>query len=162
MGDCDTTSMGCGGGEPSSAYNYLIQAGGQESEAAYPYHAVNQQCAFNASDVRLRIASWKKATSWYSESTLHSNLAAWGPLSICVDAANWQHYKSGVMDRFQCAVVNRLDHCVQLVGIALNATTPYWQVRNSWGTGWGLSGYIRLEYGWDVCGIANQATTPVV
>ena len=32
------------------------------------------------------------------------------------------------------------------------------QVRNSWGTGWGESGFIRLAYGADTCAITTIPT----
>ena len=32
------------------------------------------------------------------------------------------------------------------------------QVRNSWGTRWGESGYIRLSYGSNTCKITDDAT----
>lgn len=38
-----------------------------------------------------------QATSGYSETILQQNLVGWAPLSICLDAANWQDYTSGVM-----------------------------------------------------------------
>jgi len=48
-----------------------------------------------------------------------------------------------------------VDHCVQAVGI--DTANGYWKVRNSWGTSWGESGYIRLAYGADTCAIASDA-----
>jgi len=86
--------------------------------------------------------------------------ASVAPLSICVDAEPWQHYSSGVMMRSQCGT--SLDHCVQIEGYDTSASTPYWNVRNSWGTAWGEKGYIRLQYGQNTCGMAEEATTAVV
>lgn len=34
----------------------------------------------------------------------------------------------------------------------------YLQVRNSWGTGWGEDGYIRLSYGSNTCKINDDPT----
>jgi len=56
----------------------------------------------------------------------------------------------------------QLDHCVQLVGYDMTQSTPFWSVRNSWGTDWGESGYIRLQYGQDTCGVAEEVTTSVI
>jgi len=36
-----------------------------------------------------------------------------------------------------------------------------WNVRNSWGTDWGYSGYLYVERGYDLCGIADEVTIPV-
>jgi len=46
---------------------------------------------------------------------------------------------------------------VQLVGYDATASTPYWKVRNSWGTSWGENGFIRLPMGVNSCGIADEA-----
>ncbi len=60
----------------------------------------------------------------------------------------------------ECAYINLLDHCVQLVGYNTTDTSnQYWmydivyrielidwfRVRNSWGTNWGVDGYIYLQ-----------------
>jgi len=156
--DCDGSDGGCEGGEPPTAYDYVISAGGLESAAYYPYTGEDGVCAFNKSDVSAKIKSWAYSTTWYSESELRANLVTKGPLSICVDAANWQDYESGVMDWEECAWINFLDHCVQLVGYDTTAPTPYWIVRNSWNTDWGIKGYILLAMGDDTCGIAHEST----
>jgi len=160
--DCDNNDGGCDGGDPPTAYEYVISAGGMDTEAYYPYTGEDGQCKFSASKVAAKISNWKYATEWYSETTLQQNLVSWAPLSICLDAANWQDYTSGVMTWEECAWVNQLDHCVQLVGYDTTQSTPYWIVRNSWGTDWGINGFIWLQMWEDTCGLAHEATCAVV
>jgi cathepsin F len=160
--DCDNSDGGCDGGNPPTAYDYVIKAGGLDTEASYPYTAEDGQCAFKSNAIGAKISNWKYATEWYSETTLQQNLVSWAPLSICLDASAWQDYVSGVMTWTECAYVNLLDHCVQLVGYNSAASTPYWMVRNSWGTDWGINGYIWLQMGEDTCGLAHEATSAVV
>jgi len=156
--DCDDYDDGCGGGNPPTAYQYVQQAGGQETEKDYPYIGEDGNCAFKRSEVYSKVQNWKYACDSEDEPTLLQNTYTYGPTSICVDAANWQDYESGVMTAWQCAWINLLDHCVQAVGWNLEASTPYWSVRNSWSTDWGESGYIRLEYGANTCGLTQEAT----
>jgi len=160
--DCDTTSDGCDGGETGSAYKYLIGTGGEESEQSYPYEGQDGTCQFQKSLVVATISDYKMATSFYDEHTLQNNLVAWGPLSVCVDASAWQDYVNGIMTHDECAFINILDHCVQLVGYNTTSGTPYWIVRNSWNTDWGIEGYIYLEMWHDTCGIAHDATWPTI
>jgi len=155
--DCDKRDGGCNGGNPPTAYEYIIEAGGQDTEASYPYHAVNQACQFKAADVEAKIASYKTISN---EDAMKTATATVAPLSICVDASQWQFYSSGVMTPSQCGT--SLDHCVQIVGYDTAANPPYWNVRNSWGTDWGMSGFIRLEYGHNTCGLTEETTTAVV
>merc|ERR1712151_120050 len=49
------------------------------------------------------------------------------------------------------------NHCVQLVGYDKTDAVPYWKLRNSWGNSWGEGGFIRLEVGKNLCGLANDA-----
>jgi len=161
--DCDTIDgvQGCNGGYTESAYDYIIQAGGQEPESDYPYTAKNGVCKFNAKDVDAKISAFSSITK--DETTLSTNLVSMGPLSICLDAAHWQDYQSGILTNLQCCPPFgscQMDHCVQLVGYNNTASMPYWIVRNSWNTNWGIQGYIYLEMNKDTCGIANDVTWP--
>jgi len=158
--DCDTTDGGCNGGDTITAFEYVIKAGGQDTEASYPYKAVNEACHFKPADVEAKITSYKYATTTHNEDEMKTATATVAPLSICVDAETWQFYTSGVMKSSQCG--KDLDHCVQITGYDTSAATPYWEVRNSWGTDWGEKGFIRLEYGANTCGLADEATTAVV
>jgi len=157
--DCDTEDDGCNGGDTPTAYEYIIKAHGQDTEKAYPYKARDQTCAFKPANVYTTISSYKYATKTKNEEEIKTNLVAWAPLSICVDAASWQDYSDGVMTHKECG--KSLDHCVQLTGFDVSGSKPFWNVRNSWGTNWGENGYIRLEYGQNTCGMADEATTAV-
>jgi C1A family cysteine protease len=156
--DCDTTDLGCDGGNPPTAYDYVQSAGGLDDEKDYPYTAQDGTCAFKSSAVVAKITGYKYATDG-DEGTMKDNLASWAPLSICVDARYWQDYQIGVMTEWQCDWIVQLDHCVQAVGYDTTASTPFWIVRNSWGTDWGENGYIRLQYGTNTCGLTQEATT---
>lgn len=161
---CDHKDYGCGGGEPNTAWEYIINAGGLEDYQDYPFSSGDGKtgyCQFNAKDIVATMKDWQ----WVSrapkqnESGMVSALYNYGPYSICVDASSWQTYRSGIVTK-NCGT--RLDHCVQLVGYNTSNGIDYWVVRNSWGKFWGEAGYIWIERGKNLCGIANEASRPCI
>ena len=150
---CDPYDAGCGGGNTETAYRYVESVKGLENEVDYPYTAKTGTCESSKRKMVIGISDWSYVGR-SDEKTMSSYIGSTGPLSICVDAESWNSYKSGVMT--QCG--HSLDHCVQLVGMDLGASTPYWKVRNSWGTSWGEDGFIRLEYGKSMCALDNDPT----
>jgi len=151
---CDTTSDGCGGGWTYSAYEYLMGCGGQDSYASYPYYAENTACQFNPSAVQSKVNSW----AWVgqgSEPTMLNYVQSTGPLSICVDASTWQYYNGGVVT----SCPTQIDHCVQITGYGTYDGLQVWVVRNSWGTSWGYSGYLYVEYGQNMCAISSYPSS---
>lgn len=92
------------------------------------------------------------------------------PVSVAIEAdrSAFQLYKSGVFTSVSCGT--QLDHGVLVVGYgtangtdaggAAGEPLDYWKVKNSWGPSWGESGYIRIQRGGDLCGIAMQASYP--
>jgi len=160
--DCDKVDGGCNGGDTITAYKYVIDAGGLEPEKDYPYKGVDERCHFDKNKVYSRISSFKYAAHKGDEKQMMEHVYDEAPLSICLDAENWQHYKSGIMTGPQCARHVTLDHCVQVIGYDHSNNPPYWIVRNSWGTDWGMRGLIRLEYGHNTCGLTDEATTAVI
>jgi len=145
---------GCAGGKPETGYTYA--EGGLETDADYPYTSgdkgVTGTCQSDPSKFVVKTTSYTNvANSASDEAKMGSYVAGTGPLSIVVDASEWSTYTGGIMTT--CG--QDLDHAVQAVGI--NTEEGYWKVRNSWGTSWGESGFIRLAYGKDMCGIASDA-----
>ena len=156
---CDGTSFGCNGGWTESAYKYVQKAGGLAQEKDYPYtsgsNGVTGSCKENKDDFVVTVTGFR---SVMYEASMGSYVSKTGPLSVCLDASTWSTYTGGIMK----SCPKQVDHCVQAVGVQTGGSDPYWKVRNSWGTGWGESGYIRLSYGDNTCNIDNDATYTTV
>ncbi|EFA81557.1 hypothetical protein PPL_05546 [Heterostelium album PN500] len=155
--DCDPYDGGCGGGDPMTAYQYVQSAGGITTNTDYPYTATDGTCYAQNTPKFTQIASYGYASNKGNETELKQAIAARGPLSICVDAETWMNYQSGVLNS-NCP--DELDHCVQIVGydVEQSTNTPYYIVRNSWGTDWGMEGYILVGEGQNLCGITDEVT----
>ena len=162
--DCSYTygNLGCNGGLMDDAFKYIIANKGLTTEANYPYTARDGLCnKSKASAVAASISSYTDVSP--NNPTALQNAVAQQPISIAVDAAGtqWQLYKSGTITK-NCGT--SLDHGVLIVGYDTTASPPFWTVKNSWGTSWGLAGYIQIEIssGAGVCGINMQPSYPVV
>jgi len=154
---CDTTDYGCSGGWPYNAYQYVMGAGGMELNSKYPYTAQNGACEFQRSAVVAKISSWEYVTQNQDEDQMRNYLVAKGPLSVCVDASSWSFYTGGVYPASSCTT--SIDHCVMATGY--DVTGGYWIIRNSWGTSWGINGYMHLQYGADACAVAQVVTSSI-
>jgi len=152
--DCDTTDGGCNGGETQTAYAYVYSAGGMDTESAYPYSGGGSSCNFDASGVVAKISS-ENGIAINGEDGIYQQASTAGPVSVCVAASTWQNYQGGILTSCDTQV----DHCVQLTGYnSYGQSGAYWNVRNSWGSDWGESGYIWVAIGQDLCQIGDDAT----
>jgi cathepsin F len=164
--DCDKGrgDEGCNGGDTPTAYQYVMAAGGMDTMKVYPYTGEDDTCNFQSSGVAAKISSWTYITSNKNETEMMEKLVLKGPLSICVDATTWQFYVGGAITSL-CG--DDLDHCVLVTGFEdyvdlLGYTIPVWLIRNSWGSDWGESGYLYVERGQNLCGVADEVTIPII
>lgn len=144
---------GCNGGQYEQAIQYVIANKGITSETNYPYLTRDGVC--NKSKASQIVATMSSLTKVAVDNpTALQNSVAQQPTSVSVDAGAfaWQHYTSGTITSL-CGT--NLDHDVLVVGYDTTASTPYWIVKNSWGTDWGMSGYLQIEIssGKGLCGI---------
>lgn len=151
--ECDRTSLGCNGGLQERAYKYVKRTGGIETEEAYPYISGEAGEADSChSDSSKYVLSLDGYETLKTEADMTSYVKSTGPVSIAIDASTWSTYTGGILA--DCGT--EINHAVQLVGVDTSA--GYWKVRNSWSESWGESGYIRLAYGADTCGITYDVT----
>jgi len=161
---CDKVDSGCSGGLMDNAYTWLVTGRGGKNtgkivtEAAYPYTSGGGSSGTCKSVKGMAdgatITGHKDIT--HTEAQMAAYVSASGPLPIAVDAqSHWQTYTSGVVSS---CTGKSLDHGVLAVGY----TSDYWIVKNSWGPSWGESGYIRLAYGSNQCGLNQSPTAAVV
>jgi cathepsin L len=163
--DCSTSqgNDGCNGGLMDDAFQYVIQNNGIDTEASYPYTATGPNtCQYSTSSIGDTISSYKDVTSG-SESALLTAVNQ-QPISVAIDASqqSFQMYSGGVYYEPACSST-QLDHGVLAVGYGTDSSnTAYWLVKNSWGTDWGMNGYIQMSRNKNNnCGIATMASYPI-
>jgi KDEL-tailed cysteine endopeptidase len=163
--DCSQAegNAGCAGGLMDQAFEFIISNKGLCTEQAYPYTASDGSCVESQCKSAVTITGYKDVAQ-NNEPQLQAAVAQ-QPVSVAVDAsANfWQFYGGGVAPTSQCGT--SLDHGVLATGYGELSGKPYWIVKNSWGTDWGVGGYILLERGTasgkpGCCGIAMQPSYP--
>jgi len=162
--DCSTAqgNMGCQGGLMDQAFQYIISNNGIDTEASYPYTATGpNSCEFSSSNVGAMLKSFTDVASG-DENALQTAVTQ-QPVSVAIDASqpSFQLYQSGVYNEPACSS-SQLDHGVLAVGYGSDSSnTAYWIVKNSWGTGWGMQGYIWMSRNaQNQCGIATAASWP--
>jgi C1A family cysteine protease len=153
---CTYAYNGCNGGNPQTAYtNAMQKQGGEEDNADYPYTMNCASCGTKSTIKRyVTTSGYKNMPSMSLQSTL-----AGGPPSVCVAAESWNTYNGGVVTNCPGTV----DHCVQAVGYTIMSTqaASYFIVRNSWGTSWGIQGYIYLSMAGDTCLVQSDINYPI-
>ncbi|WAR09035.1 CPL1-like protein [Mya arenaria] len=147
--DCSRSygNKGCGGGLKDQAMLYVRDAGGIESENAYPY---TDSCSLADSQ-----SPWQLRR-------LMDAVASQGPIAVSIKVnKKFQNYDGGIFYNSSC-ISAEAGHAVLAVGYG---STPgeYWLVKNSWGPRWGEQGYIRMARNkGNVCGIARSPVFPTV
>ena len=162
--DCSTSqgNQGCDGGLMDQAFEYIISNGGLTTEDDYPYTAQDGTCnTIKSKLVAAKVSSYTDVTPNSSAALLAA--IAQQPVSVAVEADQlvWQFYFGGVVTK-NCGT--NLDHGVLAVGYDTTVSPAYYLVKNSWGTGWGIQGYLKIAVldGNGVCGIQMQPSYPVV
>ncbi|WP_228489244.1 C1 family peptidase [Raineyella fluvialis] len=145
-----------GGWWPDAAMDGLKQ--GIVDAACYPYTGANEACN-PCGDWQNRLT---KITGWHKATTLadmKAFISTVGPMTACFTVYEdfYYHYTGGVYT-YNSSTAGKVigGHCICIVGYDDNQQC--WIAKNSWGSGWGESGYFRMSYG--SCGLDAQMWAP--
>jgi len=158
------SNMGCNGGLPSQAFEYIKHAGGIELGTDYVYTGRDGTCRFNAAKIAARVTGEVNITEG-AESELFDAVTNSGPVAIAFQVVgDFQSYRSGVYDSTRCkSGPMDVNHAVLVVGYNTDTASgkPYWIVKNSWGTSFGMAGYFNMVRNKNMCGISTCASYPL-
>ena len=176
-------------------HNIMDWGGGVDTFKSYGYrdmNCVSWDALCNPSMLDPRCAYWSPPHKCQHNHTSVANVTSYkhtlvgnetdlllallgGPIAVAMDASqgSFSSYTSGVYSSPRCqSDKDGLDHAVLLVGYGVEpprsgvTPTPYWLVKNSWGSGWGIDGFFKIlrsetESG-NMCGLATDASYPQV
>ncbi|KAK6620832.1 hypothetical protein RUM43_011128 [Polyplax serrata] len=164
--DCseDYGNNGCHGGLAMYTYDYILSNKGLNNETVYPYEGKDGKCRYKPEQSIVTMKDYVKVTP-FDENELKLAVAT-GPVSASFNTNpdSFKMYKSGIYEDVECNA-NSLNHAMAVVGYGVDYKTnkQYWLVKNSWGTDWGMDGYIKMaRNAGNMCGIATRPVFPNV
>jgi len=161
LNDCNYQGWNCEtGGDTAHAYHYNTLARNQSQigavlESSDPYKGYDSTCKRYSHPYSLSGWSYVPAGgNDYSTPTvdqIKTAILTYGPVttSVCADDG-WFNYTGGYVYNPPVGTWSsncgsgQTNHMVVLEG--WNDSTQSWIVRNSWGSDWGESGYMRIKY----------------
>lgn len=150
---CNPYGSGCNGGWAGAAYYIFMHVGGI-LEGCMPYEASDAvPCSQDQYLKFTDIDNWVSVMNNLDQikTAIYTN----GPVCTSVDANDaWDGYSGGVIT----APGSGTNHLVLIVGWDDRmGAGGAWVVKNSWGAGWGDSGYCYVAYG--ACNIGTGVTS---
>uniref|UniRef100_A0A915PQQ5 Cathepsin L-like n=1 Tax=Setaria digitata TaxID=48799 RepID=A0A915PQQ5_9BILA len=172
--DCSSNDIygneGCDGGLMMDAFRYVADNDGIDTEKSYPYEGYQRKFCDYSNQTRGTTALGSKLLPEGDELQLQIAVAKIGPISVAINAAMVQFYKKGIFSSPTCS--KSIDHAMLAIGYGTdkvklkNGSTKivdYWLIKNSWGSGWGDDGYLKLARNQDnMCGIGFYSCYPLV
>ena len=156
---------GCKGAWASGYVSWLIADKPKlASEETYNYTAGVGTCRTDYEELYQGAKISRSYSGKGNEESLKALVYKHGAVLVTVAAhgtyshGNFIRYRGGVFSG--CSKLDKVNHAVVVVGYGTTEEgLDYWLVKNSWGTGWGDQGYIKIQRGVNMCGIGTTQTT---
>ncbi|MHC1742948.1 MAG: C1 family peptidase [Syntrophobacteraceae bacterium] len=150
---CNRSGWSCSGGWWAHDYHWdeapvNDSQSGAVLESDFSYRASNAACG-GPYNHPYRLTKWSYVAGGPHPTVqaIKQAIFMYGPVAAAVYVGpKFQAYSSGIFNVNESGTVN---HAIALVGWNddLGPDNGYWILRNSWGAGWGESGYMRIRYG---------------
>jgi hypothetical protein len=151
--DC-SPEANCLGNWVQNAYDRLIDPGAA-TERARPYKGEQQQCKANLQRPYRAVvwapldADWSRVMS---PEEIKENLCNFGPLAAHIYATpSFLAYTGGVYSGLE-PVTHESEGYHAIVITGWDENKQAWEIKNSWGTGWGMRGFANVKYGANLLG----------
>ncbi|MFC1727965.1 C1 family peptidase [Nanoarchaeota archaeon] len=145
VSDCCVDCGSCSGGYPYRALDFIKDVGVVD-EACAPYHQSTPDIYGGRCNICI---GWerrvKKVTGklWISSNQIKEYLIERGPLVIYFDVySDFYAYRGGIYSH----TTGGLSGLHAMVIVGYDDAEEYWIIKNSWGSGWGEGGYVRVKY----------------
>ncbi|EFA84586.1 peptidase C1A family protein [Heterostelium album PN500] len=160
--NCMGSGDSCDGGDPTEAYEYILNKGISDETCA-PYEAIDNECNaegickncnYDLSDPTAKCFAQTTYTTYFVKEhglvngteAMMAEIYARGSIAcgVVVEDA-FESYSSGVFTTNSQST--EINHEISIVGWGTLNGIDYWIVRNSWGTYWGQLGYALVQRG---------------
>lgn len=166
-----TSTDGCQGGYLNGAYSSMKIQGATTGEKyadtnnkCKPYFLspaatvsavappCTNTCAISTvSNQRQKITGYR---AFYGEAEMMKELATRGPITSAFKVyKDFYAYRSGVYKSNRMGYLG--GHAIRIIGYGYDSVSKlkYWLIANSWGSGWGESGFFKMRRGSNECNI---------
>ncbi|XP_047518139.1 cysteine proteinase B-like isoform X1 [Pieris napi] len=169
--DCDVERTGCSSTTVLKTFAEIVSTFGGvlKEKDYYPYSDRPEECRWNRENPKpIPVIGFQRVSS--DEAVMAEYLSKCGPLSAAINSASMYNYKpkDGLIPideptEDDCSSKPEdLNHAVLIVGYSAyeynGRITPYWIIKNSWGSEWGDRGYYYLVRGRNACGISKDVS----
>ncbi len=153
---CNTAGWGCGGGLTAHMF-HEYQPGNNQTEAGavletdMSYTGTDSSCT-QTYNHPYKLSAWQFITPTENDmptvEQIKSAIYTNGPVTAGVcESSGWSNYRGGIFSTDESSHCGTgVNHQIILVGWDDNGGNGYWILRNSWGTSWGMGGYMYISY----------------
>jgi cathepsin B len=145
--DCDGNESGCNGGNPNSAWDFLVTYGAP-TEACYPYTGKQGNCQTNCTGGGTLFTRKARGVQTYnSAASAKNDLMTNGPIETMFEVySDFFYYSTGIYTPTTNSFLGY--HAVKVIGWGTDSGMgDYWIAANSWNNDWGENGFFRIKAG---------------
>ena len=136
------------------------------TEEDYPY-TCGGMCRYQEDFAAAHISSYALVPE-LSDNMLGTLMFEEGPVAVLIDGSlrSFKSYSSGIYWDEECSTEDGgVNHGLLLVGYDMSPPgddNDFFTLKNSWGTGWGMEGYVQMRMWVNTCNVARYGLYPQI